>query len=132
MKAQAPETPCACHSGQPYRSCCAPWHQGENAPTAEQLMRSRYAAYAMGLDDYLLKTWHPATRPAVLKLEDEKSIKWISLQIVRHEDTEPDHALVEFIAKYKINGKAEKLHEISRFICKAGHWLYVDGDFVAS
>ncbi|MCB5189544.1 SEC-C domain-containing protein [Methylobacillus arboreus] len=121
---------CPCHSGLAYRQCCARWHEGEAAPSAEALMRSRYAAYVLGLEDYLLKTWHPSTRPSVLRLADEQPAKWLGLDILRHENTGEDLAEVEFVARYKVNGKAEKLHEASRFVCQAGQWLYLDGDFI--
>lgn len=123
--------PCPCGSSTAYERCCKRWHQGEPAPDAEALMRSRYAAYALGLTDYLLHTWHPFTRPG--SLQDEtgaQPLKWLGLKIIRHETTRDDQATVEFIARYKVNGKAEKLHEHSRFVREQGQWLYVDGDFI--
>ncbi|NUT33267.1 MAG: hypothetical protein HOV79_09350, partial [Hamadaea sp.] len=62
--------PCPCGLGQPYPDCCGRWHAGADAPTAEALMRSRFAAFARGLPAYLLRTWHPSTRPADLDLTD--------------------------------------------------------------
>ncbi|MFL9610582.1 YchJ family protein [Methylobacillus sp. Pita2] len=126
-----PSDPCPCESGTAYKRCCRRWHQGEPAPDAEALMRSRYTAYALGLNDYLLHTWHPSTRPG--SLQDEAGAqppKWLGLKIVQHEATGGDRAIVEFIARYKVNGKAEKLHENSRFVREHGQWLYVDGDFI--
>ena len=35
------------------------------------MMRSRYSAYVLGLEDYLLRTWHSDTRPPVLSLDAE-------------------------------------------------------------
>ena len=58
--------PCPCGSLQSYERCCQRWHEGEAAPGAEALMRSRYAAYVLKLDAYLLATWHPSTRPREL------------------------------------------------------------------
>lgn len=121
---------CPCHSGIAYAQCCKPWHAGEPAPTAELLMRSRYTAYALGLEDYLLKTWHPSTRPAALQLAEEPPLKWLGLNILDYENTADDQAEVEFVARYKVNGKAERLHENSRFVREHGQWFYVDGDFI--
>ena len=123
-------TYCPCQSGIAYAQCCKRWHAGEPAPTAELLMRSRYTAYTLGLEDYLLKTWHPSTRPAALHLAEEPPLKWLGLNILDHENISDDQAKVEFVARYKVNGKAEKLHENSRFVREHGQWFYVDGDFI--
>jgi SEC-C motif-containing protein len=90
-------------------------------------MRSRYTAYVLKLEDYLLKTWHPDTRPAALDLAKETSTKWLGLEIKRFEVTGEDTAMVEFVARYKVNGKAERLHEISKFV-KLDKWYYLDGE----
>jgi SEC-C motif-containing protein len=63
-----------------------------------------------------------------LSLADESQTKWIGLEVKRHEQQDADHAIVEFVAKYKVNGRAHRLHEVSRFIREAGQWFYVDGD----
>lgn len=121
----------ACPCGHParYRDCCGRYlERGEPAPTAEALMRSRYSAYVAGDEAYLLATWSPATRPAALNLGDDTATRWIGLQVKRHEQQDASHAIVEFVARYKINGRAHRLHEISRFVCEAGRWLYVDGE----
>jgi SEC-C motif-containing protein len=90
-------------------------------------MRSRYTAYVFGLEDYLLATWSPATRPAALDLANA-SPRWLGLKIARHEQTGPDSAIVEFEARYKERGRPHSLHEISRFVREEGRWFYVDGD----
>lgn len=114
-----------------YADCCGRYLEGkEAAPTAEALMRSRYTAYTLERGDYLLATWHPGTRPVSLELAGEPRRKWLGLEVRRHEQVEPDHAIVEFVARYKVNGRAHRLHEISRFMREAGRWLYVDGDIV--
>ena len=77
-------------------------------------MRSRYTAYVLGLEAYLLKTWHANTRPAALSLSDDAPTKWLGLQVKRVENS-GDTAIVEFFARYKVGGKAERLHEISQF-----------------
>ena len=94
-------------------------------------MRSRYVAYAVGDEPYLLATWDTATRPATLDFDKEPPLNWIGLTIKRHEQQDNDHAIVEFVARYKINGRAHKLHETSRFIRKDERWFYVDGDIQA-
>ncbi|MDP2806046.1 MAG: YchJ family metal-binding protein [Gallionellaceae bacterium] len=120
---------CPCGSGKKFTECCAIYLSGKAfAPTAEALMRSRYTAYTLLREDYLLATWHASKRPATLGLADEQQTKWIGLEVKRHEQQDADHAIVEFVAKYKVNGKAHCLHEVSRFICEAGQWFYVAGD----
>ncbi|MBI5890091.1 MAG: SEC-C domain-containing protein [Nitrosomonadales bacterium] len=122
-------TECPCGSGQPYAACCARYLEGnESAPTAEALMRSRYAAYTLLNEDYLLATWHPSTRSAPLGLAQEIPAKWTGLEVKRHEQQDADHAIVEFVARYKVNGRAHRLHEVSRFVREEGRWFYVNGE----
>ncbi len=99
-------------------------------------MRSRYSAYALvaekpDLAGYLLQTWHPSTRPQSLDLTGENAIKWLGLQVKRHQVTKPNNATVEFVARYKyanqLSGKAERLHEVSRFNLIDNRWYYLDG-----
>ena len=120
---------CPCGSGRTYAECCGPFHDGEGAPTAEALMRSRYSAYVLQLEPYLLDTWHAGTRPPSLDLDQGETTRWLGLEIRRHQRTGPDSATVEFVARYKIGGRACRLHEISRFVLEDGHWHYVDGVF---
>lgn len=120
---------CPCGSGKPIDRCCGRYLSGaECAPSAEALMRSRYSAYVLLREDYLLATWHPGTCPRELGLAREAPAKWIGLDVRRHEQTDDDHAIVEFVARYKINGRAYRLHEVSRFVREEGRWFYVDGD----
>lgn len=91
-------------------------------------MRSRYSAYCLGLADYLLATWHATSRPAELDLTTPPLPRWIGLQVRRHQATGPDRAEVEFVARYRIQGRAHRLHETSRFVRENGYWFYVDGD----
>ncbi len=129
---------CPCESGKPYSQCCEAYHLGTPAPTAEALMRSRYSAYALAhgnpvLADYLINTWHPETRPQHLPLTGDDATKWLGLQIKRHQNIDGTHAIVEFVARYKhmsnLGGKAERLHETSRFQRIENRWYYVDGDY---
>ncbi|NMG63711.1 hypothetical protein GPA19_01930 [Azoarcus indigens] len=123
--------PCPCESGQPLSACCGPLIAGaQPAPTAERLMRSRYTAYAQRNADYLLATWHATTRPVTLDLDDSAPAKWIGLRILRHRDTAPNRAEVEFLARYRVGGRAHRLHENSRFVREDERWFYVDGDML--
>ena len=91
-------------------------------------MRSRYAAYALLREAYLLATWHVSTRPAALHLAEEAAAKWLGLEVKRHVQQDTEHATVEFVARYKVNGRAHRLHENSRFVREDGRWFYVDGE----
>lgn len=121
---------CPCGSGQSYRDCCRPLHDGTAvADTAEALMRSRFSAFARGRADYLLSSWHPGTRPTALDLDEQ--ITWRRLQIVDTEAGGADDAtgIVEFRAQYLHDGKRHILHERSRFSrVRDGSWRYVDGE----
>lgn len=91
-------------------------------------MRSRYTAYVLGLEGYLLATWHTTTRPASLGLAEEQGLKWVGLQ-VEASGGEGDSAWVRFSARYKQNGRAGKLEERSRFVREEGRWYYLDGEW---
>jgi len=119
--------PCPCGATD-YAACCGRYHGGASAPDAESLMRSRYSAYALKLEAYLLATWHPGTRPAALDLATDNA-KWLGLELKKHAPESAGRATVEFIARYKIGGRAYRLHEISRFAREEGKWFYVDGEF---
>lgn len=119
---------CPCGSGKAYTQCCGVFHGGAAAPDAERLMRSRYSAYVRGLGDYLFATWHPDTCPAALGIDATPRPQWLGLAVKSHVVQDDDHATVEFVARYKLNGRAFKLHETSRFVRIDGRWCYVDGD----
>jgi SEC-C motif-containing protein len=95
-------------------------------------MRSRYSAYVLRLEDYLLQTWHPDTRPSSLGLAQDHQTIWLGLEVRRTESTGEDTAVVEFVARYKINGKAERLYEVSSFIKLDAKWYYIEGSFAKS
>lgn len=125
-----PEHDCPCGHPQPYAACCGRFHAGPDrlrAPTAEALMRSRYSAYVMRLDAYLMDTWHPTTRPSSSP-EQEPGVRWLGLQVLRHRVIDEHHAEVEFVARSKLGGRAHRLRETSRFVREGGVWFYVDGD----
>ena len=90
-------------------------------------MRSRYSAYVLGLLDYLLATWHPSTSPGDLALQP---VKWLGLE-VRHAETAGDAGVVEFVARYRDSGRAQRIHEISRFVRENGRWYYIDGQMLS-
>lgn len=96
--------------------------------TAEELMRSRFEAFARGDGDWLLSTWHPSTRPTRLDLGDNPH--WRRLQIVDVVRGGPDDdtGVVEFRATYLSDGAHGVLHECSRFVRESGRWYYVDGE----
>ncbi|MFE3319828.1 YchJ family protein [Nocardia sp. NPDC059195] len=124
--------PCPCRRGEPFDACCGPILAGEKAaPTAETLMRSRYTAYVVGDVDYLLRSWHPSTRPAGLELDADQ--RWLFLEIVGTQRGGPfdDNGTVEFIAHYKLDGTRDAMHEMSTFVRVDGAWVYLDGTFQA-
>jgi len=91
-------------------------------------MRSRYTAYVLKDAPYLLATWHPDTRPERLVFDEDPPPQWLGLAIKRHSQIDAHHAEVEFVARYKINGRGFRMQETSRFECIDGRWLYLDGD----
>lgn len=113
-----------------YPNCCRRLHSGTRpAVTVEELMRSRYAAFAVADASYLLRTWHPTTRPSALDLPDGR--RWIGLSVLEvvggtafHQD-----GTVEFEARYVHDGQTETLHERSRFVRHDGRWCYLDAEF---
>ncbi len=121
---------CPCGSGAPYAACCGRWHAGPlhlQAPDAPALMRSRYSAFVLGLEDYLRDTWHASTRPAA-PLQLDLAVRWLGLEVRRSAVQDATHATVEFVARSKQGGRATRLHEVSRFVLEDGRWYYVDGD----
>lgn len=109
-------TSCPCNPELEYEACCGRFHQGEPAPTAEALMRSRYSAFAMGLWDYLEATQVQPLEPSA------EVMKWVRLQL--HEASENE---VTFTATYLTGHHAISLRERSRFRVENGKWLYVNG-----
>lgn len=126
-----PDTPpslCPCGAGAPYAQCCGRFLDGAHLPQdAETLMRSRYSAFVLHRRDYLLATWHPRTRPDSLNLEETPQPRWLGLHIKKHATFPPHAASVEFAARYKIGGRAFRMHEVSQFVREDGRWFYVEG-----
>ncbi|WP_308457269.1 YchJ family metal-binding protein [Microbacterium sp. Ru50] len=117
--------PCPCGGGS-FGSCCGPVLDGRAAQTAEQLMRSRYTAFAVRDGAHLARTWHPVTRPD--DIESDGPEQWTGLTVVRAaggpDDTE---GTVEFTARWRSGTDSGELHEVSRFTRIRGRWLYVGG-----
>ena len=133
---------CPCGGGQ-FLACCGRFLAQQAIPqTAQELMRSRYTAYTLRDDAYLSATWHRSTRPASVSITGgDDGVKWLGLEIRKH-TTEGNSATVEFVARYKVAGRAQRLHEVSRFVREMEerasvdqprqnglHWFYVDGVF---
>lgn len=121
---------CPCGGGE-LTLCCGRFHQLEtHATSAEELMRSRYSAYVLGLEDYLLKTWHASTRPSNVDLTEAPGFKWLGLSVLDTgalQDSDAQ-AFVEFVARFKpASGAAQRMHERSRFCIEDGKWYYLDG-----
>lgn len=119
------ELACPCGLGEQYGSCCGRYHSGTLAPTAEQLMRSRYSAFALGDADYLLRTWHPSARPRTLEIDPKT--QWTRLAVLETDgggllDTT---GTVSFRAIYVLDGKRHVMDETSRFVREGKRWLYV-------
>jgi SEC-C motif-containing protein len=122
---------CPCGSGRTYAECCDPLHRGERpAATAEELMRSRYSAFEVHDADYLLRTWHPATRPATIRFDPD--VTWVGLDILAAEAGGPDdvNGVVEFRARHRTGSEPGALHEVSRFRRQGGAWLYIRGRII--
>ncbi len=139
-----PAKPAACPcGGAAFAACCGPFLAGAAIPpTAEQLMRSRYAAYTLRDEAYLRATWHPSTLPAGPIVDPDEKLQWLGLEVksalrLRQRKANlpdsPDSDTVEFVARYKIAGRAHRLHEVSRFVRErsagVARWFYLDGSF---
>lgn len=142
MSALSASAPCPCgrqaasgpHKGKPlsYGECCGKYLDAHslNGPFPEDahaLMRSRYTAFVLQRQDYLLATWDASQRP--LAVEFEPGVKWLGLEVRSLRKIDDYHAEVEFVARQKpARGAAVRLHERSRFVRSGQHWHYVDGD----
>jgi len=132
MKAASALALCPCGSARNLQDCCQPFLQAKRLPaSAEALMRSRYTAYVLNDVAYLLATWHPDTCPESLDLDQASPSQWLGLAIKRYSQIDADHAEVEFVARYKIDGRGFRMQETSRFVRIEGRWLYLDGDIVS-
>ncbi len=90
-------------------------------------MRSRYSAYVLEDEPYLLATWHARRRPASIGFEP--GTKWLGLTVKSARELGPDEAEVSFVARYRVGGQpAVRIEERSRFVREDGRWWYVEGD----
>ncbi|MBT2386049.1 YchJ family metal-binding protein [Streptomyces sp. ISL-11] len=120
-------SPCPCGLDATYGDCCGSLHDGrKSASTAERLMRSRFSAFAVHDAAYLLRTWHPSTRPDTIDFDRRQ--RWTRLEILATNDGTPFHSegTVEFRAHYTLRGHTDSQHENSRFVRVEGRWVYVD------
>jgi len=114
-----------------FSNCCQKYINGTDTPkTAEQLMRSRYCAFVIKDEQYLLKSWHSTTKPNTIEFDAEA--KWLGLKIISTDmGQETDQqGWVKFIARYKIGGKAHRLDEHSYFTRESELWRYVSAENV--
>ncbi|WP_106507077.1 YchJ family protein [Brachybacterium timonense] len=126
---------CPCGTGDVYGDCCGPLlSQQRHAATAEQLMRSRFTAFATGDVDHALRSWHPRTSPSWRELDTSLAdgTRWLRLDVLRSEQGGPfdQEGVVEFRAHAKTAQGRRVLHEVSRFERVDGRWLYVSGEVV--
>ena len=123
---------CPCGGGA-FEACCGRYlQQGQLAPTPEALMRSRYSAFVRGDEAYLRASWHPRTCPPGPLVDPDPALKWLGLDIKSASvDADGASGMVEFVARFKHGGRAQRLHEVSRFVREDGRWLYLDGEFPA-
>lgn len=118
---------CPCGSDRNYQDCCGTYHSGRStAPTAEALMRSRFSAFATKDEAYLLRSWHPTTRPT--HVEFDPAQQWTELHILSTTGGSLLHTegTVEFRADYRVQGRPGSMHERSRFVRDNGNWVYLD------
>lgn len=109
--------------------CCGRFHRGvAAAPTAVALMRSRYSAFVLRNADYLVRTWHPRTRPA--RVEFDPRQRWTGLEVVAHSGGGlfDQDGTVEFHAHYAVGKRAGTMHARCRFTRADGAWYYVDDE----
>ncbi|WP_252737784.1 YchJ family protein [Marinobacter salexigens] len=116
---------CPCGNQSPYADCCQRYHQGAIAPNPEALMRSRFSAYVLKLEDYLRTSWHHSTQPAELDLD--RSPDWASLRILESSES-GDKGRVHFQAIYRLNPGWGFLQEDSEFVREDGRWVYLQGE----
>lgn len=134
LTSQTTEQRCPCGSEKPFAFCCEPYIEGQKpAPTAEQLMRSRYTAFALGAIDYLIDTTAPEKRDLIDRAVIAEQIQfttWTGLTILNKEAGHKEDAqgMVEFEAAFETEEDQCILHERSNFYAKNGQWFYLDGE----
>lgn len=120
---------CPCGTGSNYGVCCGRLISGAaQARTAEELMRSRYSAYALGELDHVFRTWHPKTRPADVAPAEGVTFVGLTIEDIVAGGADDDLGVVEFTARLRTPRGLDEMHERSRFSRRAGRWVYVDGE----
>ncbi|WP_345980479.1 YchJ family metal-binding protein [Sulfurimonas sp. HSL3-2] len=126
---------CYCGLEKDFEECCGAIISGKkNAATVEELMRSRYSAYASANAEYLVKSTtkeNSFIEDIPLILEFSKNVVWLKLDIL-HVEQKEDSGIVEFRAFYFENGEIVVLHERSNFVKNEGVWKYDKGEFINS
>ncbi|KTD97681.1 MULTISPECIES: YchJ family metal-binding protein [unclassified Pseudoalteromonas] len=121
---------CLCGSQQNYKNCCEPLLSGDKqADTPEQLMRSRFTAYAQKNAKYIYQTYaseKQAENPVKEIKEFATSCRFISLSVI-DTNNDGDRGVVEFKANYFYQNLYCELHERSQFIKEQDQWRYLDG-----
>ncbi|MEM6533324.1 MAG: YchJ family metal-binding protein [Myxococcota bacterium] len=127
--------PCVCGSETIYRECCGPYHEGEPAPDATALMRSRYSAYALGLSDYIISTtllggeaWRADEASWRSSLKDFARDYYFGGVEIIDTNNEMTRASVTFRAVLRQRGKDHSFTERSEFQRAGDRWRYVRGD----
>ena len=125
--------PCPCQSKKTFDKCCEPFIEGKKLPeTCEQLMRSRFSAYALAKVDYLLATTAEAKRNEENRqelLDYCHSVRCVNLKVLKAQGGAGDEqGLVHFHASLQVNGKRHLHSEKSTFAREGGRWVYVDGE----
>jgi SEC-C motif domain protein len=121
---------CPCGSTSSLDDCCGRFITGQAVPdTAEELMRSRYTAFATGAVDYIVETHHPETRGELDHDEVEqysRSVRWLGLDVVDTQEGKAgdDQGWVEFFARYTQGGQEKLHHERSLFRRERGRWFF--------
>ena len=132
----SPKSPCPCGSGLVYGSCCGPLHWARtSAETAEQLMRSRYTAFALGDVDYLIATHLDPATPLERRrrelLNSCRKTRWLGLEIeaVEAGGIKDIEGTVAFKASFSEGGHRRCFQEVSLFERRSrdlkGEWLYL-------
>lgn len=119
---------CPCGRGSSYGDCCERVHLSHSsARTAEELMRSRYSAYALGKVDFLVQSHHPRTRSKKLKKDITDWINEVEFEFLEVLEVEPDS--VTFLVGFQTpSGQSQIRQEHSRFVQEKGLWYYLDSD----
>ncbi|MBS0616314.1 MAG: hypothetical protein JSR58_07185 [Verrucomicrobia bacterium] len=125
---------CPCHSRKTYFQCCKIFHDGKLPPTALDLMRSRYSAYALRLPQYIIDTTHPDHidfgKKETREIEHFCNTTQFENLVIVEFDAGEFVATVTFTAHLRQNGKEFAFTEKSWFEKVDGQWLYKKGEIL--